>query len=74
MDIQTLQMTSLTLIFVIIWSLIIYIIAKMNWWGRVKKTLFLMWNITSAIFILLGTLISLLFIIFTAMLFASGKD
>jgi hypothetical protein len=73
MDIQSIQMIILTLVFVIITSLIIYIIDKMNWWGGVKKQLF-MWNIISAIFILLGTLVSLIFIVFTAMLFASGKD
>lgn len=74
MGIQALQVISLTLIFVIIISLIIYIIDKMCWWGGVKKTLFVMWNVTSAIFILLGTLASLIFIMLTAMLFASGKD
>ncbi|MDK9850184.1 hypothetical protein [Staphylococcus equorum] len=74
MDIQAFQVISLTLIFVIIISLIIYIIDKMHWWGGVKKILFVMWNVTSAIFILLGTLVSLIFIMLTAMLFASGKD
>ncbi|OIJ29077.1 hypothetical protein [Staphylococcus sp. LCT-H4] len=74
MDIQTIQFISFTLSFLIIISFIIYIIDKMDWWGGVKKTLFVMWNVTSAIFILLGTLVSLIFIMLTAMLFASGKD
>ncbi|HDH5902252.1 hypothetical protein VQE80_13845 [Staphylococcus shinii] len=74
MDIQALQMIILTLVFVIITSLIIYIIDKMNWWSGVQRAAFFMWNIISAIFILLGTLVSLIFIVFTAMLFASGKD
>lgn len=74
MDIQALQMIILTLVFVIITSLIIYIIDKMNWWSGVQRAAFIMWNIISAIFILLGTLVSLIFIVFTAMLFASGKD
>ncbi|MGO2834671.1 hypothetical protein ACU40P_11410 [Staphylococcus arlettae] len=74
MDIQAFQVPLLILVFVIIISLIIYIIDKMDWWNGFKKAAFIMWNIISAIFILLGTLISLIFIVFTAMLFASGKD
>ena len=74
MDIQAFQVPLLILVFVIIMSLIIYIIDKMDWWDSFKKAAFIMWNIISAIFILLGTLVSLIFIVFTAMLFASGKD
>lgn len=74
MDIQTIQVISLTLVFVMILSLSIFIIDKLNWWGEVKRTVFIMWNIVSVFFILLGTLVSLIFIVFTAMLFASGKD
>ncbi|HCX2122093.1 hypothetical protein PQ693_13805 [Staphylococcus aureus] len=74
MNIESIEMISITIIFVILISLATFIIDKMNWWGGVKKTLFIMWNIVCAIFILLGTLVSLIFIVFTAMLFASGKD
>ncbi len=74
MNIEPFEMISITIIFVLLISLATFIIDKMNWWGGVKKTLFIMWNIVSAIFILLGTLVSLIFIVFTAMLFASGKD
>lgn len=74
MNIESIEMISITIIFVLLISLATFIIDKMNWWGVVKKTLFIMWNIVSAIFILLGTLVSLIFIVFTAMLFASGKD
>lgn len=74
MNIKPIEMISITIIFVLLISLATFIIDKMNWWGGVKKTLFIMWNIVSAIFILLGTLVSLIFIVFTAMLFASGKD
>ncbi|CAC7179411.1 hypothetical protein APW19_13680 [Staphylococcus aureus] len=74
MNIEPIEMISITIIFVLLISLATFILDKMNWWGGVKKTLFIMWNIVSAIFILLGTLVSLIFIVFTAMLFASGKD
>lgn len=74
MNIESIQMISITIMFVLLISLAAFIIDKMNWWGGVKRTLFIMWNIISAIFILLGTLVSLMFIVFTAMLFASGKD
>ncbi|HDJ7326734.1 TPA: hypothetical protein PRL28_002290 [Staphylococcus aureus] len=74
MNMESIEMISITIIFVLLISLATFIIDKMNWWGGVKKTLFIMWNIVSAIFILLGTLVSLIFIVFTAMLFASGKD
>ncbi|RTX91286.1 hypothetical protein [Mammaliicoccus fleurettii] len=74
MNIEPIEMISITIIFVLLISLATFIIDKMNWWGGVKKTLFIMWNIVSAIFILLGTLVSLIFIVFTTMLFASGKD
>ena len=74
MNIEPIEMISITIIFVLLISLATFIIDKMNWWGGIKKTLFIMWNIVSAIFILLGTLVSLIFIVFTAMLFASGKD
>lgn len=74
MNIETIGVISIVFSFVLLVCLVTFIIDKMNWWGGVKKTLFIMWNIISAIFILLGTLISLIFIVFTAMLFASGKD
>jgi hypothetical protein len=69
MNIESIEMISITIIFVILISLATFIIDKMNWWGWCQKTLFIMWNIVCAIFILLGTLVSLIFIVFTAMLF-----
>ncbi|MBC2921975.1 hypothetical protein [Staphylococcus saprophyticus] len=74
MDFLSLEIVLGTLIFLILIGLSLQLIDKMNWWGGVKKTIFVIWNIASAIFILLGTLVSLIFIMFTAMLFASGKD
>lgn len=74
MDIQSMEIVLSTLLFVLISGLLFYIIDKNQWWGSVKKCLFVMWNVISAIFILIGTLVSLIFIVFTAMLFASGKD
>lgn len=74
MNIETIEMISIVLSFILLVGLATFIIDKLNWWGGVKKTLFIMWNIVSAIFILLGTLVSLIFIVFIAMLFASGKD
>ncbi|WP_398574411.1 hypothetical protein [Staphylococcus equorum] len=74
MDFLSLEIVLGTLIFLILIGLSLQLIDKMDWWGGVKKTIFIIWNIVSAIFILLGTLVSLIFIMFTAMLFASGKD
>lgn len=74
MDMQTIQIISVTLAFVVVVSLLIYIIDKMNWWGGVGKTFGVLWNIFAAICILIGTAISLIFVVLTAMLFASGKD
>ncbi|MCO4356125.1 hypothetical protein MTR12_11250 [Staphylococcus agnetis] len=74
MDIQTVNVFFSSLVFVGILSLLIFTINKLKWWGGVKKILFIVWNIISAIFILLGTVVALIFIVFTAMLFASGKD
>lgn len=74
MDFLSLEIVLGTLMFLILIGLSLQLIDKMNWWGGVKKTIFVMWNVTSAIFILLGTLASLIFIMLTAMLFASGKD
>ncbi|CAG7915087.1 hypothetical protein [Mammaliicoccus sciuri] len=74
MDIQTVNVFFSSLVFVGILCLLIFTINKLKWWGGVKRAGSIIINIISAIFILLGTLVSLIFIIFTAMLFASGKD
>ncbi|EUP78143.1 TPA: hypothetical protein SGQ28_002651 [Staphylococcus aureus] len=74
MDIQTVNISFSSLVFVGILCLLIFAINKLKWWGGVKKLFFIVWNIISAIFILLGTIVALIFIVFTAMLFASGKD
>ncbi|HGZ8535784.1 TPA: hypothetical protein ACOF8E_002285 [Staphylococcus aureus] len=73
MDIQTVNISFSSLVFVGILFLLIFAINKLKWWGG-KKLFFIVWNIISAIFILLGTIVALIFIVFTAMLFASGKD
>ncbi|MDU9375248.1 hypothetical protein [Staphylococcus aureus] len=72
MDIQTVNISFSSLVFVGILCLLIFAINKLKWWGG--KLFFIVWNIISAIFILLGTIVALIFIVFTAMLFASGKD
>lgn len=72
MDIQTVNISFSSLVFVGILCLLIFAINKLKWGG--KKLFFIVWNIISAIFILLGTIVALIFIVFTAMLFASGKD
>lgn len=74
MDMQTIQVIAITLTFVVIVSLAIFVIDKMNWWGGVGKTCLVMWNIISAIFILIGTMISIIFLVIAGILFASGKD
>ncbi|EMB9404430.1 hypothetical protein ACUYUN_002580 [Staphylococcus pseudintermedius] len=74
MDMQTLQIISITLAFIVVLSLLIYIVEKKNWWNEVSKTFGVLWNIFAAICILIGTAISLIFVVLTAMLFASGKD
>ncbi|MDH5140525.1 hypothetical protein QI037_10410 [Staphylococcus saprophyticus] len=74
MDIQSIQSLLIALLSIFAILVITFTIDKLEWWGGVKKGLFIMWNIICAIFILLGTLVSLIFIVFTAMLFASGKD
>ncbi|WP_394868043.1 hypothetical protein [Staphylococcus saprophyticus] len=74
MYIQSIQPLVITLLIIFVILVVIFIIDKLEWWGGVKKGLFIMWNIVCAFFILLGTLVSLIFIAFTAMLFASGKD
>ncbi|EGQ3597235.1 hypothetical protein K7N23_002337 [Staphylococcus pseudintermedius] len=74
MDMQTLQIISITLAFIVVLSLLIYIVEKKNWWNEVSKAFGVLWNIFAAICILIGTAISLIFVVLTAMLFASGKD
>lgn len=74
MNSDTIVTVSIAISFVLFITLAIFIINKMSWWEGVKRLLLNMWNIVSAIFILLGTIVALIFIVFTAMLFASGKD
>ncbi|HAR5836097.1 TPA: hypothetical protein I1527_002390 [Staphylococcus pseudintermedius] len=74
MDMQTLQIISVTLAFVVVLSLLIYIVEKKNWWNEVGKTFGVLWNVFAAICILIGTAITLIFVVLTAFLFASGKD
>lgn len=74
MNSDTIVTVSIAISSVLFITLAIFIINKTSWWEGVKRLLLNMWNIVSAIFILLGTIVALIFIVFTAMLFASGKD
>ncbi|PTG19501.1 hypothetical protein BU632_10810 [Staphylococcus chromogenes] len=74
MNLDTIVTVSIAISFVLFITLAIFIINKMRWCEGVKRLLLIMWNIVSTIFILLGTIVALIFIVFTVMLFASGKD